>query len=57
MANKMVEVEVAHGPYQKIIKVPAEVCQKCGERIYSRHAEEMMAKVEEEMIAADQKID
>ena len=53
LANKMADVEIRHGSHKKIINVPAEICQKCGERIYSRHSEEMILRAEQEMRITD----
>lgn len=51
---KQVEYEASVGPHQKTIKVPAFVCKKCGERIYTEEADETIKKLEEEMTAVDQ---
>lgn len=51
---KQVEHEVSIGPHQKVIKVPAFVCKKCGERVYTDEADETIKKLEEEMAAIDQ---
>jgi YgiT-type zinc finger domain-containing protein len=51
LASKMAEVEVKRGSKKKIIKVPAEICQKCGERIYSRQSEEMIIRAEQELLS------
>jgi len=57
MAVKTVEVEVSQGPHSKVIQVPAEVCQKCGERIYPAESEQKIKKLEEEMVSAEQEFD
>jgi len=51
---KQVDHEVSVGPHQKVIKVPAFICKKCGERIYTEEADETIKKLEEEMTAIDQ---
>jgi YgiT-type zinc finger domain-containing protein len=51
---KQVEHEVSVGPHQKVIKVPAFVCRKCGERVYTEEADETIKKLEEEMGSIDQ---
>jgi hypothetical protein len=40
-----------------VIQVPAEVCQKCGERIYPAESEQKIKKLEEEMVSAEQEFD
>jgi YgiT-type zinc finger domain-containing protein len=53
LASKIAEVEVKRGSKKKIIKVPAEICQRCGERIYPRHSEEMIIQAEQELLLSD----
>ena len=49
-----VDYEVSVGPHQKTIKVPAFVCKKCAERIYTDEADETIKKLEEQMGSIDQ---
>lgn len=54
LVMKQVDHEVSVGPHQKTIQVPAFVCKKCGERVYTEEADETIKKLEEEMAAVDQ---
>jgi len=42
---KQVDYEVSVGPHQKTIKVPAFVCKKCAERVYTDEAGETIKKL------------
>ena len=49
MVLKNVEYEVSSSEYSRIIHVPAEVCQKCGEQILTEKAQEQIIRAEEEL--------
>lgn len=49
LVNKIVEVEVSNGTYKRVVRVPADVCQKCGERVYPRESEAKIMIAEEQL--------